>query len=154
MSLPIYSNTSVLTAQAAARRTIISLNQTGRRAEARQLIDEIIFWNSNAHPSRDWWTQVDSLYPTLAWAELEAHTGLDTESQDARMARPRRWKTTLMPERHPLAQPVSKEAYNVMAEFQAAIDGAAFQDACQVISSAGSAPVSYTHLTLPTIYSV
>ncbi|MDG2359729.1 MAG: PQQ-binding-like beta-propeller repeat protein [Planctomycetaceae bacterium] len=139
VSLPIYSNTSVLTAQAAARRTIISLNQTGRRAEARQLIDEIIFWNSNAHPSRDWWTQVDSLYPTLAWAELEAHTGLDTESQDARMARPRRWKTTLMPERHPLAQPVSKEAYNVMAEFQAAIDGAAFQDACQVISSAGSA---------------
>jgi outer membrane protein assembly factor BamB len=128
-----------LTAQAAARRTIISLIQTGRRTEARQLIDEIIFWNSNAHPSRDWWTQVDPLYPTLAWAELEANTGLDTESQDARMARPRRWKTTLMPERHPLAQPVSKEAYNVMAEFQAAIDGAAFQDACQVISSAGSA---------------
>ena len=139
VSLPIYSNTSVLTAQAAARRTIISLIQTGRRAEARQLIDEIIFWNSNAHPSRDWWSQVDPLYPTLAWAELEAHTGLDTESQDVRMARPRRWKTTLMPERHPLAQPVSKEAYNVMAEFQAAIDGAAFQDACQVISSAGSA---------------
>lgn len=139
LSLPIYSNASALTAQAAARRTIISLIQTGRRAEARQLIDEIIFWNSNAHPSRDWWSQVDPLYPTLAWAELEAHTGLDTESQDVRMARPRRWKTTLMPERHPLAQPVSKEAYNVMAEFQAAIDGAAFQDACQVISSAGSA---------------
>lgn len=140
LSLPIYSyDASALTAQAAARRTIIGLIQTGRRAEARQLIDEIIFWNSNAHPSRDWWSQVDPLYPTLAWAELGAHAGLDTESQDARMARPRRWKTTLMPERHPLAQPVSKEAYNVMAEFQAAVDGAAFQDACQVISSAGSA---------------
>lgn len=140
LSLPIYSyNASALTAQAAARRTIIGLIQTGRRAEARQLIDEIVFWNSNAHPSRDWWSQVDPLYPTLAWAELRSHAGLDTESQDARMARPRRWKTTLMPERHPLAQPVSKEAYNVMAEFQAAVDGAAFQDACQVISSAGSA---------------
>jgi len=140
LSLPIYSyNASALTAQAAARRTIIGLIQAGRRTEARQLIDEIIFWNSNAHPSRDWWSQVDPLYPTLAWAELGAHAGLDTESQDARMARPRRWKTTLMPERHPLAQPVSKEAYNVMAEFQAAVDGAAFQDACQVISSAGSA---------------
>jgi hypothetical protein len=140
LSLPIYSyNASALTAQSASRQSMISLIQSGRHAEARQLIDGIVFWNSNAHPTRDWWSQVDPLYSTIAWAELRSHEWLDTESQDARMARPRRWKTTLTVDRHPLAQPVSKEAYNVMAEFQAAVDGSAFQDACQVISSAGSA---------------
>ncbi|NQV23454.1 MAG: PQQ-binding-like beta-propeller repeat protein [Rhodopirellula sp.] len=130
---------SALTAQGAAGLEVIGLLQSGRYDDTRQLIDEIIFWNSHAHPSRDWWSQVDPLYPSLAWAELQSHAGLDTETQTARLALPRRWKTVLTPERHPLAQPVSKEAYNVMAEFQAAVNGEAFQDACQVISSAGSA---------------
>lgn len=140
LSLPMQTNqASALTAQAAARLEIIALLQSNQHERAQQLIDNIIFWNSNAHPSRDWWSQVDPIYPTLAWAELRSHDGGDSEVQTARLALPRRWKTTLTPERHPLAQPVSKEAYNVMAEFQAAVDGAAFQDACQVISSAGSA---------------
>lgn len=130
---------SALTPQHATRLAAVSLLNSGRHDEVRQLIDETVFWNSHAHPSRDWWSQVDPLYPTLAWAELRSHADLNTELQTARLTVPRRWKTTLTPERHPLAQPVSKEAYNVMAEFQAAVDGAAFQDACQVISSAGSA---------------
>ena len=140
LSLPMQTNrASALTAQAAAKSEIVALLQSRQHERAQQLIDNIIFWNSHAHPSRDWWSQVDAIYPTLAWAELRSHDGLDSEIQIARMALPRRWKTTLTPERHPLAQPVSKEAYNVMAEFQAAVDGGAFQDACQVISSAGSA---------------
>ena len=140
LSLPLQTNlASGLTAQAAARLQLVGLVQAGRFEEVRQLVDEIVFWNSHAHPTRDWWSQVDPLYPTVAWAELRSHTELDTESQSVRMTLPRRWKTALTPERHPLAQPVSKEAYNVMAEFQAAVDGNAFQDACQVIASAGSA---------------
>jgi outer membrane protein assembly factor BamB len=140
LSSPMQTNqASALTAQAAARLEVIALVQSGRHAEARQLIDEIVFWNSNAHPNRSWWSPIDPIYPTLAWAELRAHAGLDSETQNARFTLLRRWKTPLTPERHPLAQPVSKEAYNVMAEFQAAVDGDAFQDACQVIASAGSA---------------
>ena len=140
LSLPMQAQQTLsLTAMAAARLEVIAHLQTDQHDRARQLIDETVFWNSNAHPSRDWWSQVDPLYPTLAWAELRSQGKLDTEKQTARLALPRRWKTTLTPERHPLAQPVSKDAYNVMAEFQAAVDGSAFQDACQVISSAGSA---------------
>jgi outer membrane protein assembly factor BamB len=140
LSAPMQTNqASALTAQDAARLECIDLLQSGRFEETRQMVDEIVFWNSHAHPSRDWWSQVDPLYPSLAWAELRSHAALDTETQAARLAFPRRWKTALTPERHPLAQPVSKEAYNVMAEFQAAVNGEAFQDACQVISSAGSA---------------
>ena len=140
LSLPVQTNqASGLTAQDAARMELISLLQSNQHERAQQLIDNVVFWNSNAHPSRDWWSQVDSIYPTLAWAELRSYEGVDSEVQTARLALPRRWKTTLISERHPLAQPVSKEAYNVMAEFQAAVDGGAFQYACQVISSAGSA---------------
>ena len=140
LSTPLQTNqASALTAQDAAHLELIALLRSGRYQETRQLIDEIVFWNSHAHPSRDWWSQVDPLYPSLAWAELRSHAELDTESQTARLTLPRRWKTALTPERHPLAQPVSKEAYNVMAEFQAAVSGEAFQDACQVISSAGAA---------------
>jgi outer membrane protein assembly factor BamB len=140
LSLPLQTDqASALTAQDAARLEIISFLQSNQHERAQQLIDNVIFWNSNAHPSRDWWSQVDLIYPTLAWAELRSYDGVDSEVQTARLALPRRWKTTLISERHPLAQPVSKEAYNVMAEFQAAVDGGAFQDACQVISSAGSA---------------
>lgn len=139
LSSPLQTHlASGLTAQAAARLQLVALVQAGRFEEVRQLIDEIVFWNSHAHPTREWWSPVDPLYPTVAWAELRAHTELDTDSQSVRLTLPRRWKTALTPERHPLAQPVSKEAYNVMAEFQAAVDGNAFQDACQVISSAGS----------------
>lgn len=140
LSLPMQTHqASALTAQAAARLEIIALLQSNQHERALRLIDNIVFWNSNAHPSRDWWSQVDPIYPTLAWAELRSHDGVDSEVQTARLALPRRWKTTLTPERHPLAQPVSKEAYNVMAEFQAAVDGDAFKDACQVISSVGAA---------------
>ena len=70
----------------------------------------------------------------VVWAELSANQILNGDAQTHRLSLTGRWKTAMAPLRHPLAQPVSKEAYNVMAEFQAAVDGAAFADACQVIS--------------------
>ncbi|MDA1164649.1 MAG: hypothetical protein O3B13_16275, partial [Planctomycetota bacterium] len=140
LSSPLWSSQpSAMTPQDATRLELIALVQEGRLAAVRTLVDQVVFWNAHSHPQRDWWSQVDPLYPTVAWAELRSHETLDSEAQSERLSLPRRWKTGLIPERHPLAQPVSKEAYNVMAEFQAAVSGAAFQDACQVISSAGSA---------------
>jgi outer membrane protein assembly factor BamB len=45
--------------------------------------------------------------------------------------------TTLRSEwRHPLVEVLSKEGYNILAEFNAALDGEAYGDACQIISSA------------------
>ena len=37
--------------------------------------------------------------------------------------------------RHPLLVELSKEGYNVLAEFRAALDGRAYRDACQIIST-------------------
>jgi len=128
-----------LTPQDTARHELTALVESGQSSAARDLIDRIVFWNTNSHPGHSWWSPVDPLYLTVVWSELSAHDDLDSEQRAARFSIPGRWKTALAPQRHPLAQPVSKEAYNVMAEFQAAISGQAFGDACQVISSAASA---------------
>ncbi|MBI1903583.1 MAG: PQQ-binding-like beta-propeller repeat protein [Planctomycetia bacterium] len=41
--------------------------------------------------------------------------------------------------RHPLIEELSKEGYNILAEFDAALEGGAYQDACQIISTADTA---------------
>lgn len=128
-----------ITSTKAAKLELMLLVQQQKHADALRLIDRLVFWNSNGHPNYSWWSPIDSIYTTVAWAELAAHKSLDSDEQTERISRPRRWKTTLLPLRHPLAQPVNKEAYNVMAEFNAALSGDAFNDACQVIASAGDA---------------
>jgi outer membrane protein assembly factor BamB len=48
-------------------------------------------------------------------------------------------KAIMKPEwRHPLIVELSKEAYNVLAELEAALEGKAYRDACQIISTAGN----------------
>jgi hypothetical protein len=130
---------SPLTAQDAADLQLTALVEAGDRDEqVLDFIDKLAFWNTNSHPSHSWWSPVDPIYSKVVWAELAAHRSLNGEEQAERFSLPRRWKTALVPNRHSLAQRVSKEAYNVMAEFQAAIDGNAFKDACQVIASSSA----------------
>ncbi|MFP6762991.1 MAG: PQQ-binding-like beta-propeller repeat protein, partial [Planctomycetaceae bacterium] len=138
LMMPFWSQrVELLTPQSAAQLELLSLVQLRQDERVRQLLDRLTFWNSNSHPAQAWWTPLAASYATMAWTELAAHRSLDNEQQVAR-AWPSRWKTALAPIRHPLAQTVSKEAYNVMAEFQASISGRAFQDACQVISSSAT----------------
>lgn len=126
-----------LTPQNAALLELLSLVQRREDEQARQLLDRLTYWNNGSHPTQAWWTRLGESYSTMAWAELSAHRSVDNEQQVAR-AWSGRWKTELTPIVHPLAQTVSKEAYNVMAEFQAAISGRAYADACQVISSSAT----------------
>ncbi|MBC8289216.1 MAG: PQQ-binding-like beta-propeller repeat protein, partial [Planctomycetes bacterium] len=138
LMLPFWSQqATLLTPQSAAQLELMSLVQHREDERVRKLLDRLTYWNTSSHPAQAWWTPLATSYSTMAWSELTAHRSLDNEQQIAR-AWPSRWKTALAPIRHPLAQTVSKEAYNVMAEFQAAISGRAFQDACQVISSSAT----------------
>lgn len=122
----------------AVEMELAALIDAGRSDRALELIDQVSFWNANGHPARHWWQTVEEIYPRMAWAELIGRAALDGESRAFRQERPGRWKTNLAADRHPLAHSVSKEAYNVMAEFQAAVSGKAYDDACAVISSAAS----------------
>ena len=134
---PLWFSTPIpIVPQDAVRRELVSLVHADRGADVRTLVDHITFLTTSTHPQHYWWSHIDPLYNIIQWAELSSHRGLDPEAQAKRLTLPRRWKATPAPLRHSLAQPLSKEAYNVMAEFQAAISGKAFADACQVIGSA------------------
>ena len=138
LMMPFWSQQStLLTPESAAQLELLSLVQRREDDRVRQLLDRLTFWNSNSHPAHVWWTPLNNSYSTMAWAELTSHRSIDNDGQLARVW-PGRWKTELAPIVHPLAQTVSKEAYNVMAEFQAAIAGRAYADACQVISSSAT----------------
>lgn len=131
-------HTPRLTPLDAVKIELTAMIEAGEFDAALKLIDEIIFWNSHGHPGRPWWQTVDEIYSLVSWAELAVQATLDSEMRATRQELPGRWKTSLTIDRHPLAHSVSKEAYNVMAEFQAAVSGNAYDDACAVISSAAS----------------
>lgn len=122
----------------AVRRELASLVGANRQADVLQAVDRLVFFNTPCHPSQYWWSYADPIYNAVLWAELSSHKGLSPDEQTRRRSIPRRWKATPAPLPHSLAQPLSKEAYNVMAEFQAAISGKAYADACQVIGAAGT----------------
>lgn len=122
----------------AARRELTSLVGASRNAETLRLIDRLVFFTTPGHPVQYWWSYADPIYNTTLWAELASHKGLSPDEQTRRRNLSRRWKAVPAPLPHSLAQQLSKEAYNVMAEFQAAISGKAFADACQVIGAAGT----------------
>ena len=122
----------------AVRRELAAMVGASRYADVLQTVDRLVFFNSPSHPSQYWWSFADPIYNAVQWADLASHKGLTPDEQTRRRNIPRRWKAVPAPLPHSLAQPLSKEAYNVMAEFQAAISGKAFADACQVIGAAGT----------------
>ncbi len=88
-----------------------------------------------AHPQKIYWWEKDER-ELLVWAENLAQHQAPEEKVDRNTLRrvPRG-----MQKPHPLVTQVSKEGYNVMAEFEAALAGDAFEDACRIITSAGRA---------------
>lgn len=122
-----------------ARRELTLLAHAGRNSDILKLIDRLTFFFSEPHPSQFWWGPADALYNPALWAELTALQGLDAETQAQRALQSQRWKPRPPLVRHPLTQPFNKEAYNLMAEFQAALSSNAYGDACQVIGAAATA---------------
>ncbi len=90
----------------------------------------------SAHPQQNWWWERDQR-SLLDWAEMLANQEAPEPAGETadwmRLAsRGRQWK-------QPLVTQVSKEGYNVMAEFEAALNSDANADACRIITSAGRA---------------
>ena len=73
-------------------------------------------------------------------AELDAGVRLVTGS---RIVKPgsRKAPVERFDRRHPLVEEVSKEGYNIMAEFEAAVANKSYRDACELI--AGALPVDH-----------
>ncbi len=64
----------------------------------------------------------------IDWADALARAQFPKQPGRSGLASPPDW-------RHPLLVELSKEGYNVLAEFRAALDGHAYRDACQIIST-------------------
>lgn len=95
---------------------------------------EFLMLDSN--PRRFYWWERDERY-LLDWADAVAHHHAPDQTESRadwvhRFSRNRQWP-------HPLVTQLSKEGYNVMAEFEAALTGEAYEDACRIITSAGRA---------------
>ena len=100
----------------------------------RSVANRMEFWMRSSQPQHVWWWEKDQR-EMLVWAATLAQNRAPVPQADegewaGRISRGRQWQP-------PLVTQVSKEGYNVMAEFEAALAGDAFADACRIITSAG-----------------
>lgn len=106
-----------------------------RVTEVEKLLDRLEYWTQ---PDRlesgrpPWGGEVQHL---VDWAEFQ----LGRRREEARAGRP----AAVPPSwRDPLLERLSKEGYNVLAEFQAAIDAGAHRAACQIIATSADPGVA------------
>ncbi|MDB5386282.1 MAG: Tetratricopeptide 2 repeat protein [Planctomycetaceae bacterium] len=93
------------------------------------------FWNKASHPGYQSFHGRDSL---RSFVEL-AEAGVQRFGNEAKPApRPSVPGVETASWRHPLIEQLSKEGYNVLAEFEAALAGDSFKDACQIVAAASA----------------
>jgi outer membrane protein assembly factor BamB/tetratricopeptide (TPR) repeat protein len=109
------------------RYELLLLAQLDRWDEAVELANRIGFWSRPADPNRR--LNRDGLMALADWAEGSAFRSLTSRRTGTASVLRAEW-------RHPLFEVLSKEGYNILAEFNAALDGQSYHDACQIISSA------------------
>jgi outer membrane protein assembly factor BamB len=93
------------------------------------------FWNHASNPGYQYFPGRDSL---RSFVEL-AEAGVQRFGTEAKPApRPSTPGVETVSWRHPLIEQLSKEGYNVLAEFEAALAGDSFKDACQIVAAASA----------------
>lgn len=101
------------------RAELIELAYAGKWAELAEFVRQLKFY-----AGRDALPQVA---PLAQWADALAARHLPGSVGDGAAMLDVKWQ-------HPLVEQYSKEAYNVMAEFQAALDSESYQDAASMIA--------------------
>ncbi|MBM84273.1 MAG: hypothetical protein CMJ78_27270 [Planctomycetaceae bacterium] len=131
-SSPVW--TSVTTCPAPdefVRQMLLDQTNRGQWLEVHNYYERIRFWYHNGIPNQNWTSRLPTSYQLLQWGETVAMQHLP----DA-MVKDR--KPPAADSKHPLITQLSKEGYNVKAEFDSAVTGKAFEDACQIIATAGT----------------
>ncbi len=109
---------------------VLSLAVEGRWETAGGLLDSLAYW---ARPDRQlgqprpWNTRTQHLLDWARW-QVDRHTG-QTHPQDAPVAA---WRDRLIPQ-------LSKEDFNVVADFRAAVDAGEYAEACRIVAEAPKA---------------
>lgn len=93
------------------------------------------FWNKPTHPHYPAFHGRDSLRSMVDLAEAGVQRFAPEHKAPAGTPFPNQETVTW---RHPLIEQLSKEGYNVLAEFEAALAGDSFKDACQIVAAASA----------------
>jgi outer membrane protein assembly factor BamB len=101
----------------------------GRWREVAELCRKLEFWNRVGFREAEPPPWNDQVRYMVFWAHTQAIGRIPQECVSPPGTSPLRWK-------HPLASEVGKDAYNLISEFNAAVDAQAYQEACQFVSSA------------------
>jgi outer membrane protein assembly factor BamB len=113
------------------RAELLYLVSTNAWSEARELCRQLRFFTAKYPLDRKWSPDLDATGKLIFWADSLARRNLPAEPGASAMAIPSTW-------RHPLIEQLGKEGFNILAEFDAALAGEAYRDACQIISSASA----------------
>jgi len=117
------------------RQALLTRAAEDRWPEVARLLDAAQFWLApetleNRHPP---WSE--ELRYLIDWAEFQLDRRPEGPASDERSPGPPSWRS-------PLIERLSKEAYNVVAEFRSALDAGAHREACQIISSSADPSIS------------
>lgn len=93
------------------------------------------FWNKPSHPHYQAFHGRDSLRSMVDLAEAGVQRFAPDQKPLIGTPFPNQETVTW---RHPLIEQLSKEGYNVLAEFEAALSGDSYKDACQIVAAASS----------------
>lgn len=93
------------------------------------------FWNKSSHPHYQPFHGRDAMRTLVDLADAGAQRFVPDQKPSQTVPFPNQETLTW---RHPLIEQLSKEGYNVLAEFEAALSGDSYKDACQIVAAASS----------------
>lgn len=129
LAAPIATASAIPTfPEALVRQELLNLVQAERWAEALQVCRRAEYWNRPVAPGQRLFAR-ESLGALVEWTRAMAVRHVADRPTTGTTAMRSEW-------RHPVVEVLSKEGYNILAEFNAALEGEAYPDACQIISSA------------------
>lgn len=119
--LPLFSERLV-------RQELLARLGEDRLDEVRELCRRMQYWSRPEPRGGDQppWTR--ELRHLVTWASSQSGQQSPAKTEENYNPSPAEW-------RHPLIERLSREGYNVLAELQAALDGPAYREAAQIIST-------------------
>ena len=128
MTAPIMTDVALpIVPESLVRRELLGLIEQDRWEEVVALCQRLEYWNRSVDPGKRT-SGRESLLALTEWAQGSAFRSLPARRAGTATVLRAEW-------RHPLVEVLSKEGYNILAEFNAALDGESYTDACQIISN-------------------
>ena len=138
MKAPIWTRTQLLCLpESLARAELTGLASNQRWDEMWQTTRRLKLWAQDSSPHSRAPSEYEWMMKLNDWAHagafqqwVEQKKWLSQRATES-MSMPASW-------RHPLVEQLSKEGYNILAEFEAALSGSAYADACQIVATSSA----------------